>query len=54
MSLNNEVLHHRKSIDEMEATIIRLREEIERLTEQRSVLVKGNLKLYHSLTQVDF
>lgn len=33
-------------IDEMEATIERLREEIQRLIEQRDALEKGNLHIY--------
>lgn len=41
-------------IDEMEATIDRLREEIERLIEQRNALKEGNLELYRKLTQPDF
>jgi len=41
-------------IDEMEATIERLREEINRLTEQRNALKESNLELYRKLTQPDF
>ncbi|MDF2649626.1 MAG: hypothetical protein K0Q73_5431 [Paenibacillus sp.] len=41
-------------IDEMEATIERLREEIERLTEQRNALEESNLELYLKLTQPTF
>ena len=41
-------------IDEMEATIERLREDIERLTEQRDALKQNNLELYRKLTQPDF
>lgn len=41
-------------IDEMEATIERLREEIKDLTEQRDALEKSNLELYRKLTQPDF
>jgi uncharacterized coiled-coil protein SlyX len=41
-------------IAEMEATIDRLREEIERLTEERIALKEGNLELYKKLTQPDF
>ena len=41
-------------IDEMEATIERLREEIKDLTEQRDALKKNNLELYRKLIQPDF
>jgi chromosome segregation ATPase len=41
-------------INEMEATIERLREEIQCLTEQRDALEKGNLELYRKLTDPDF
>lgn len=41
-------------IDEMEATIERLRDEIERLTKQRHSLEEGNLELYKKLSQPDF
>ena len=41
-------------IDEMNATIERLREEIDRLIEQRNALREGNLDLYRKLTQPDF
>jgi len=41
-------------IDEMEATIERLRVEIQRLKEQRDALEKGNLELYRKLTEPDF
>jgi phage shock protein A len=41
-------------IDEMEATIERLREEIAQLIEQRNALEAGNLELYRKLTQPDY
>jgi hypothetical protein len=41
-------------IDEMNATIERLREEIDRLLEQRNALREGNLELYRKLNQPDF
>lgn len=44
----------REGIDEMEATVERLREEIQQLKEERSALEQGNLALYLKLTQVDF
>jgi uncharacterized protein YdcH (DUF465 family) len=39
-------------IDEMEATIERLREEMERLAKQRNALKEGNLELYRMLPRV--
>lgn len=41
-------------IEEMKATIERLREEIQQLIEQRNALKEGNLELYRELTQPDF
>jgi hypothetical protein len=43
-----------EGINEMEATIERLRGEILRLKEQRDALEQGNLGLYRQLTQPDF
>lgn len=39
-------------IDEMEATVERLREEIQQLIEQRNALKEGNLELYLKLTEL--
>jgi uncharacterized small protein (DUF1192 family) len=54
MRMNDSSRQLQDGIDEMEATIRRLREEIERLTEQRNALKEGNLELYRKLTQPDF
>ena len=45
-----------KAVDlaEMEAAIERLREEIQRLQEERDALEQGNLELYRKLTTPDF
>lgn len=45
---------HHTGIDELEATIERLREEIQRLTEQRNALEEKKLELYRRLTQPEF
>ncbi|WP_340010245.1 hypothetical protein MHI32_16090 [Paenibacillus sp. FSL H7-0690] len=39
---------------EMEATIDRLRKEIQQLIEERDALEQGNLALYRKLTELDF
>jgi hypothetical protein len=39
---------------EMEAAIERLREEIQKLQEERDALEQGNLELYRKLTTPDF
>lgn len=44
----------REGIAEMEAAIDRLRQEIQRLKEERDALEKGNLALYRKLTEPDF
>jgi uncharacterized coiled-coil DUF342 family protein len=44
----------RDGIDEMQAAVDRLREEIQQLKAQRDALEQGNLELYGKLTQVDF
>jgi uncharacterized coiled-coil DUF342 family protein len=38
-------------IDEMEAAVERLREEIRQLIEQRDAVKEGNLELYRKLTE---
>ena len=45
--------HLKDGIDEMEATIERLRKEILRLLQERETLKSGNLQLYHELKQPD-
>lgn len=52
--MNEYSLQLQDGIDEMEATIERLREEIKRLTEQRDALQENNLKHYRELTRHDF
>jgi prefoldin subunit 5 len=55
MKDHNAMAHQlRDGIDEMEATIEHLREEIQRLREQRDALEQGNLALYQKLTEPDF
>jgi uncharacterized small protein (DUF1192 family) len=44
----------RVDLSEMEATIERLREEIQRLQAERNALEQGNLALYRKLTEPDF
>jgi uncharacterized small protein (DUF1192 family) len=44
----------REGIDEMEAAVERLREEIQRLEKERNALAQGNLALYQKLTKVEF
>ncbi|MFP3390363.1 hypothetical protein [Brevibacillus sp. SIMBA_040] len=41
-------------IDEMEAAVERLKDEIQHLKEQRDALEQGNLTLCRKLTQPDF
>lgn len=41
-------------VEEMEAAIERLRDDIQRLQQERDALKEGNLKLYRELTQPDF
>jgi regulator of replication initiation timing len=41
-------------IAEMEATIDRLRKEIQQLEEERNALERGNLELYQKLTEPEF
>jgi predicted nuclease with TOPRIM domain len=44
----------RDGMDEMEAAVERLRDDIQRLKEERNALERGNLALYQKLTQIDF
>jgi hypothetical protein len=43
-----------EGIYEVEAAVERLREEIQRLTEERDILINGNLEIYLKLKQGDF
>jgi prefoldin subunit 5 len=54
MCMNEYSRQLQDGIDEMEATIERLREEIKRLTEQRDALQENNLELYRALTRHEF
>lgn len=44
----------RDGIAEMEATIDRLRKEIQQLQEERDTLERGNLELYRKLIEPEF
>lgn len=54
LEIKDDVGQLRDGIDEMEATIERLRSVIQGLKEQRDALEQGNLVLYQKLTQPDF
>lgn len=49
-----EIQDAQQGMAEMEAAIDRLREEIQRLKEERDALEQGNLELYRKLTEPDF
>ncbi|MGC6583619.1 hypothetical protein ACPV3A_01455 [Paenibacillus sp. Dod16] len=52
--MNEHRVQLQEGIAEMEATIERLREEIQRLIKQRDALEKGNLERYRKLTEPEF